>query len=265
MLSDRTKNGFKDAILQNLWVDTKKCASLFDNSFRQYTQDLADDLASCFEILIDGLDTERGVAQPDWIWNCHSMLWQAANSLLAAYQTLRAGFGTEAFPIIRYSFELQAIVLTIYQGRQQAYDDFANGKLLATDCITPAKKIFPEFGRNYGLLSRMSHPTNDNFAEFLHGNSDGTFALLVGAGIPSAEFTMARSALVKGLVVSIGLYTAQLHAIVELLVLDDIRDRQYWTKGTEGITWKPSEKVQARALRRMTEIRALMPKVFESE
>jgi hypothetical protein len=52
----RSRAGFTNAILDNLWVDSKNSAQLFDNIFREQTRRFADDLGGCFEVLIEKLD-----------------------------------------------------------------------------------------------------------------------------------------------------------------------------------------------------------------
>jgi len=148
-------------------------------------------------------------------------------------------------------------VLTTFHD-EKAFIAFEKGQFSATACITPAKKLFPDFGKNHGMLSEVIHPTASSIGTSIHCESDGRIILLIGAGIPSTEYLMARTAFVKGLVVSIGLYVAQLSAVAELLALDSIEKPQYWLKENGGFRWKPSARVQVRAARRMLDIEGLM-------
>jgi hypothetical protein len=97
----RTKGEFKDLVLDNLFVITKNAAQLFDNVYRENTNALADDLGHTFDLLITRIDHKDAMSIPEPLWHAYMLLWQAANTLIAGYQSIRVGFPVEAVVIAR--------------------------------------------------------------------------------------------------------------------------------------------------------------------
>src|SRR6266702_8964034 len=91
----RTKGEFKDLV--------------FDNVYREHTNALGDDLGHTFELLIKRIDHKDAMSIPEPLWHAYMLLWQAANTLVAGYQSIRVGFPVEAIVIARHAMELQAV------------------------------------------------------------------------------------------------------------------------------------------------------------
>jgi len=185
---------FKSLILENLWSISKNAAHLFDNIYRSNTQSFSEDLGHCFHLLQTGLNTQE-VLDDQGRWEAAAVLWQGANSLIAAYQSLREGFASESALIIRYTLELQALAITISDS-PTSLDEYLQGKLKGNLCITPAKKVFPAIGKHYGTLSSLIHPTKDNVLNYLHRNEEGKVILLIGAGLPDQSRRAERGCVV---------------------------------------------------------------------
>lgn len=252
----RTKGEFKDLVLDNLWVVTKNAAQLFDNTYRENTQAFGDDLGSCFELLIQRIDREDALKIPEPLWYAYMLLWQAANTLVAAYESIRVGFPVEAIVIVRHAQELQALALTLFL-EPTSFADFKKGDFEATDCISRVKKIFPDFGKQYGLLSGLAHPTAKFVGTHLHQESDDKVVLLVGAGLPGGKPRLVRDAVTRMLIQVVEGQSALLHASIELVSLNDVAEPQYWEKTAEGIAWNPSPAVPERWKRRTEDVEKL--------
>ncbi len=251
----RAKGEFKDLVLDNLWVVTKNAAQLFDNIYRENTQAFADDLGSCFELLIHRIDREDALSIPEPLWHAYMLLWQAANTLIAAYQSIRVGFPVEAIVIVRHAQELQALALTLFL-EPGLFDDFKKEKLEAMDCISRVKKVFPDFGMQYGLLSSLAHPTAKFLGTHLHQEGDKVI-LLVGAGLPDGKPRLVRDAVTRMLIQVVENQSALLHASIELISLKEVAEPQYWRKTGEDIAWNPSATVQERWSRRREDLEKL--------
>lgn len=253
----RTKGEFKDLILDNVFVITRNAAQLFDNLYRDQTHSFADDLGHCFELLIHKIDRKDALSIPEPLWCAYMLLWQAANTLVAAYQSIRVGFPVEAIVITRHALELQALALQLFlePGKLKR---FKNGSLGPTRCITAVKKIFPNFGKQYGLLSDIAHPKYKTLGTHLHQEADGRVVLLIGAGLPGGKPRLVRSATTRLLVGLVENQSSLLHASIELLSLEEVLEAHYWKKTEKGIVWNPSDDVQSRWAARMEVLQRLL-------
>ncbi len=252
----RTKGEYKDLVLDNLFVITKNAAQLFDNLYRETTNAFADDLGSCFELLIHRIDREDAMSIPEPLWYAYMLLWQASNTLIGAYQSIRVGFPVEAIVIVRHAQELQALALTLFL-EPGTFEDFKKEKLDAMDCISRVKRIFPDFGKQYGLLSSLAHPTAKFLGTHLHQEGDKAI-LLVGAGLPGGKPRLIRDAVTRMLIQVVENQAALLHASIELISLKEVAEPQYWHKTGEGVAWNPSAAVQERWSRRMEDLEKLL-------
>jgi len=241
----RTKGEFKDLLLDNLFCITKNAAALFDNVYREITFSVTDDIARCFELLIAQIDDPEALSIPDALWHAYLTLWQAANSLLAAYQSIRVGFPVEAVVIVRHVFELEALALCLFL-EPKSFDRFKKRRLKATGCITTAKRLFPDFGRQYGILSDIAHPTMGLLGTYLHEDESGQVIHLVGAGLPDGEPRLIRGALTRLLLNLVELQASYLDACTEAICLKGVTAPQYWQKTEKGVMWNPSPAVRRR-------------------
>jgi hypothetical protein len=252
----RTKGEYKDLVLDNLFVVTKNAAQLFDNVYREHTDALTDDLGHSFELLIKRIDTKDVMSVPEPLWQAYMLLWQAANTLIAGYQSIRVGFPVEALVIARHAMELQALALAFFLNPKN-FTEFKKGELKATDCISRVKGLFPEFGKQYGILSEIAHPSAKFIPAFLHKDEDKVM-LLVGAGLPDGKPRLIREAVTRMLIQVIENQSAILHASIELISLDEVAEPRYWKKVSGGVSWSPSAAVQERWTRRSEELMKLL-------
>lgn len=257
----RTKGEFKDLVLDNLFVITKNAAQLFDNVYRENTNAFADDLGHCFELLIQKIDREDALSVPEPLWRAYMLLWQAANTLIAAYQSIRVGFPVEAIVVVRHAMELQALALAFFR-EPETYTKFKKGDLKATVCVSIAKTLLPDFGKQYGMLSDLAHPSDKFVGTHLHQESDDKVTLLIGAGLPDGKPRLVREAVTRMLIQVVENQSALLHASAELFSLEGVKEPHYWKKVSEGIAWNPSPTVRERWTRRSEDLLKLQKEVF---
>jgi hypothetical protein len=184
------------------------------------------------------------------------LLWQAANTLVAGYQSIRVGFPVEAIVIARHAVELQAVALAFFMDPKN-FTEYQKGDLKATDCISIAKGVLPEFGKHYGVLSEIAHPSAKFFPTHLHKDGDNVI-LLVGAGLPGGKPRLIRDAVTRMLIQVIESQSMLLHATVELIFLDEVGELNYWKKAPGGALWDPSSAVRERWARRSEELQKLL-------
>jgi hypothetical protein len=130
------------------------------------------------------LDSNEVHSLSDAMWHAYATLWQASNTLLAAYQVARIGNPIEASVVARHGLELQALATKLFL-EPATLSDFLTGGLDARACISSAKKLFPDFGKHYGSLSELAHPSLEHVGTYAHKESDGSISLLIGAGHPT--------------------------------------------------------------------------------
>ncbi len=219
---------FKDLVLENLYSISKNAAQLFDNTYRTHTIMFAEDLGHCFSLLQKGLNTQE-VLDNVCQWEAAAVLWEGANSLIGAYQSLREGFGAESALIVRYTTEIQALGIAIWSSEDH-FKKFTDGKLSGNQCIGMAKKIFPEIGSHYGVLCKLIHPSNMSTLNYLHKDPDGNIELLIGAGLPDKSPRLVRGAMVRLTLALLEFQAATLHAVIELILFDHCPKHHYWKK-----------------------------------
>ena len=252
----RAKGEFKEMILDNLFVITRSAAQLFDNVYRENTNALADDLGHSFELLIKRIDKEEAMSIPEPLWQAYMLLWQAANTLIAGYQSIRVGFPVEALVIARHAMEMQALALAFFLDSKN-FTDFKKGDLKATDCISRVKGVFPDFGKQYGILSEIAHPSSRFVPTHLHKDGDKVI-LLIGAGLPDGKPKLVREAVTRMLIQLFESQSAILHASIEFIALDEVAEPNYWKKTPGGALWSPSGAVQERWTRRSEDLAKLL-------
>jgi len=252
----RTKGEFKDLVLENLFVITKNAAQLFDNVYRENTNALADDLGHTFELLIRKIDHKDAMSVPEPLWTAYMLLWQAANTLVAGYQSIRVGFPVEATVIARHAMELQALALALVL-EPKNFTEYKKGDLKATDCISRVKGLFPDFGKQYGILSEIAHPSAKFFPTHLHKDGDNVI-LLIGVGLPGGKPRLVREAVTRMLIQVIETQSALLHASIEFICLDEVAEPNYWKKAPEGVSWAPSPAVRERWRQRSEDLQNLL-------
>lgn len=255
-----SRGEFKDLILDNFFVVSKAAAQLFDNLYRANTNHFSWYLGCCFEHLLKKLDREDALSVPGHLWDCYMLLWQSANTLIAAHQNMRVGCPIEAMVVARHAFELHAVALTLFH-KPETFKDFENDQLKSTACVKFAKTIFPDFGIHYGVLSDLAHPRSKHVGTYLHPEPNGKFTLLIGTGIPDSEPRLVRGALIKGLVLFIELQASILHASCELVSLDEVTELEYWKRTSTGAQWSPSKEISQRFKERGDKLLQVMSEI----
>ncbi len=160
-------------------------------------------------ILFYGIADEIAAENPIK-YNCAFLLQNALQTIVASLEVMRAGFRLQPGILFRSVLEIlsSVIYLCIHPER---LDDLKNGKLSSTKTISEAKKVFPYFGRIYGLYSN----------QFVHiGKLHRTLQ-------PLSNYKVNDFAL-KQNILSLKLVSWMLYIVSELLFIDDIEVLHFW-------------------------------------
>jgi len=143
---------------------------------------------------------------------CGELLSNSLNSLAAATYMLRGGFILQPGSVIRSSFESLAVVLHLVQFQADLASHRCD-KFDSTRAIASAKRVFPPFGKMYGLLSK----------EFTH------IGQLHRQITPIREYTASCEPLTLNLhFITAGVWMC--HVTSELAFLDAVAKPRYWTQ-----------------------------------
>ena len=123
-------------------------------------------------------------ANPNWDSNavdayCLLLVMNSLSDILNALMSMLHGFYRGSRVILRSVLENLALSIVI-KNDQKMYAKYVEGKLKTNETIKPAKKIFPEIGEYYGLLSNyFVHEKFDTLGRNLrpHGQDVGIYLL----------------------------------------------------------------------------------------
>jgi hypothetical protein len=111
-----------------------------------------------------GAETSETMRGPDHRTAAWGLLWDACNSLLAAFTLLQRGYETESLAVSRVVLERVACAIVLFDN-PGILPRFKAGKMtdLSTRAIGPAGQVIRGFSRVYGDLSRLGvHVGRDN-------------------------------------------------------------------------------------------------------
>lgn len=139
-------------LINQISRDADTIAKSFDELHSESLKAISTQFAHCMGLLTSGMikatqeEDELRVA-------CGELLSNSLNSIAAATYLLRGGFVLQPGPVIRSCIESLAVVLHLLQFRDDLKLHRAH-KFQSTRAVASAKKVFPPFGRIYGLLSK---------------------------------------------------------------------------------------------------------------
>jgi hypothetical protein len=138
-------------LINQITRDAERIATSFDALHSESMRAISKQFAHCFGLLTSGM-IKASKEEDDLRVACGELLSNALNSIAAAAYLLRGGFVLQPGPVIRSAIESLAVVLHLIQFQEdlKAHREHA---FESTRAIASAKKVFPPFGRMYGLLS----------------------------------------------------------------------------------------------------------------
>lgn len=155
------------------------------------------------------------------------LLSSASNSLVASIEVARHGYRRQYGVLARTFIETLATVVA-FAIKENALQQFHEGKLDSNKCVTWAKAALPPIGQYWGMLSR----------EFVHiGKSYSAFE-------PPLEYTAADEAL-PFILNSLRGNVCLLHIVAELIFSDETDTPQYWSRNGQAASFDPTPEVRA--------------------
>lgn len=114
----------------------------------------------------------------DEMFDSQIILWQACNTMIGAIQLTRQGYPLEPQFLMRVAIESCALVVSFHLDAN-SYVKYKKEELSGKDCISLAKKVIPEIGQIYGLLSSVTHPARKTTGNNYNNNSN---SVIIGGG-----------------------------------------------------------------------------------
>lgn len=201
----------KNVLINQITRDAERIAKSFDELCAGDLERISEQFALCYALLTSGaLNAARD--KDELRIACGELLSNSLNSLAAATHMLRGGFVLQPGSVIRSCYESLAVVLHLIQF-QQDISSHRNHTFDSTRAIGSAKKVFPPFGKMYGLLSK----------EFTHiGKPHKQFT-------PIGEYTSSSEPLSLNLqFIATGVWMS--YVVCELTYLDAVERPRYWSK-----------------------------------
>jgi hypothetical protein len=157
VIVDRAHNQIIDVrrtvLVNQISRDAERIAKSFDKLHSRDMEGISEQFSLCYATLTSGLlnaaqdDDELRVA-------CGELLSNALNSMAAASYLVRGGFVLQPGGVVRSCVETLAVVLHLMQFQSEV-GSYRSDKFNSTRTIASAKRVFPPFGRLYGLLSEQ--------------------------------------------------------------------------------------------------------------
>lgn len=155
-------------VLDALRSTGERCETILPGSTDRFVRAIG----PAFDALLAALDgfaapairAQRGKRHPDHFDLSWHLLWDACNSLLAAFVLLQRGYETEAMAATRGVLERVACAMVLFDN-PELLPRFKAEKLpnLSTEAIGIAGQVIPDLPREWGVLSRLGahvHPEN---------------------------------------------------------------------------------------------------------
>ena len=201
----------KSVLINQITRDAEMIGKSFDNLHGSDLEKISKQFAHCFGLLTSGL-LKASSDEDDLRIACGELLSNSLNSIAAAAYLLRGGFALQPGPVIRSCFESLAVVLHLMQ-YQKDLKSRREHKFDSTRAITSAKRVFPPFGKIYGLLSK----------DFTH------IGRLHKQLTPIREYTESHEPLELNLYfISTAVWMCYVSS--ELVFLDVVAQPRYWTE-----------------------------------
>ena len=139
-------------LINQITRDAERIAKSFDDLHGSRVKDISKQFAHCFGLLTSGM-IQATQEEDELRIACGELLSNALNSIAASTYLVRGGFVLQPGPVIRSCIEALAVVLHLIQF-QEDLKKYREHKFDSTRTIASAKRVFPPFGKMYGLLSR---------------------------------------------------------------------------------------------------------------
>lgn len=157
VIVDRVNNQIidvrKTVLVNQITRDAERIAKSFDNLHSQDMESISEQFALCFATLTSGM-LNAAQDHDELRIACGELLSNALNSMAAAAYLMRGGFVLQPGGVIRSCVETLAVVLHLMQFQSEV-GTYRSDKFSSTRAIASAKRVFPPFGRLYGLLSEQ--------------------------------------------------------------------------------------------------------------
>ena len=201
----------KSVLVNQITRDAENIARSFDAIHLNDLNRISELFARAFGVLTSGM-LNASQEDDDLRIACGELLSNSLNSLAAAAYLVRGGFVLQPGAIIRASFESLAVVLHLIQ-YQTDLAAHRSHKFDSTRAVASAKRVFPPFGKMYGLLSK----------EFTHiGQLHKQFT-------PIREYTEVSEPVTANLqLISAGVWMC--YVTCELAFLDVVATPRYWAQ-----------------------------------
>jgi hypothetical protein len=138
-------------LINQITRDADRIAKSFDNLHGEDLRAISKQFAHCFGLLTTGM-IQATQEEDELRIACGELLSNSLNSIAASAYLLRGGFVLQPGLVIRSSIESLAVVLHLIQF-QNDLKLHRTHTFESTRAIASAKRVFPPFGRIYGLLS----------------------------------------------------------------------------------------------------------------
>lgn len=201
----------KTVLINQITRDAERIAKSFDELCAGDLEGISEQFALCYALLTSGM-LKAARDEDDLRIACGELLSNSLNSLAAATYMLRGGFVLQPGSVIRSCYESLAVVLHLIQF-QQDLPSHRSHTFESTRAIGSAKKVFPPFGKMYGMLSK----------EFTH------IGKLHKQLTPIREYTSSYEPLSLNLqFIATGVWMS--FVVCELTYLDVVAKPRYWSE-----------------------------------
>ncbi len=150
----RTEDQIIRLLNDNLRSVSREAEKKVDEDFREHIDRIIKRLAFIY-LRLNNLEREK---LKDREFYSEKFFWQATNALIGSLQLIRQGYFIEPQVLQRQAIEYLSLILSFYSGKEN-FELFKKGKLTGEKSFSLAKKIEPQIGEIYGILSEVSHPS----------------------------------------------------------------------------------------------------------
>ena len=215
-------------------IHSNNASRLVDDELSQTIDLVIGKITSCFydlNIIVNHIDPKK-ITEPEFVSKI--LLWQGLNTLISSLQLIRQGFFTEPVILNRHAVENLALAISVTSNPAD-FKKFEEGKLSGEKCITAAKKIIPELGEIYGILSKFSHPGNENLGNYyLEDENNKTYA--IGGGLTKKYIYRTKFNLAP-----LGIIAQVFLAGTEFIFWKYFTELSLWKKESIYLKWSPNE------------------------
>lgn len=227
----------KETIFNQLHSTSNKIAQEFDVLCLQEITDIAQEMATSYQILFDIIDKEDQSTTLDNDFQSALLFWTALNTYLSGIELFRRGYSKEPQMIMRNVLEIFASAYDIHINPKKL-DILRNNpkKFDSKKSIKIAKKINPIIAEIWGRLSsQFSHVSIFHTVPYYHKDP-----LCVGGLFNSNEQKVVIYSLLPILMLTLNV----LNSVLEITFINEISKSRFWKKNLNGsYKYSPSKEV----------------------